>query len=107
MRKEKVKLIDAVIVSINERLEEDWSMAEAQDGRVIDIKEDWGPVIKYIVSEYRKNGWTVSRHAEVCTLYDGAYHYLKFINPNYLEVPKEIRDTGVRLKSRPKRKKIN
>tara|TARA_A100001011_G_scaffold365628_1_gene417451 strand:- start:1595 stop:1924 length:330 start_codon:yes stop_codon:yes gene_type:complete len=106
MRKEKVKLIDSIIESINMSLERgDWTMEEVESGRIIEIKKGWGPVIGYISGEYQRQGWGVSRHAQLSSS-SGLFHYLKFINPHYLHTPKEIRDTGVSRISRSSRRRI-
>ena len=106
MRKEKVKLIDSIIVKINETLEEgNWTMAEAEAGRIIEIKKEWGPVIGYVSSEYERMGWGVSRHAQVSSS-SGLFHYLKFVNPNFMKAPKEIRETGVSRISKVSIKRI-
>ncbi len=103
MRKEKVRLIDSIITSINERLEnETWTMNEFEEGKVIEIKEQWAAVIKIVCEEYRRSGWSVSRHVQISSTSPGPFHYLKFLNPHYLAIPEEMRTTGVRTK----RKKI-
>jgi len=103
VRKEKVKLIDSIIGSINKTLEEDtWTMEEFEKGKIIEIESRWPPVLKIVCEEYRNSGWDVSRHVELSSSSPCPFHYLRFVNPNYLRVPSEIRTTGVRTK----RKKI-
>ena len=106
MRKEKVKLIDSIIVAINETLErKDWTMEEVESGKIVGIKREWGPVIGYVSSEYQRMGWEVSRHAQVSSS-SGLFHYLRFTNPHYMMTPEEIRETGVSRIPRSSRKRI-
>jgi len=106
MRKEKIKLIDSIITAINKSLESgDWTMSEVESGKVVEIKKEWGPVIGYVSSEYQRMGWGVSRHAQVSSS-TGMFHYLKFINPHFVNIPEEIRETGVSRISKSFRKRI-
>jgi hypothetical protein len=105
VRKEKVRLIDSIIESINESLEKDtWTMEEFKAGKIVEIKSQWSAdgVLEIVKKEYIKNGWDVTRHVELSSNCLRPFHYLRFINPNYHRSPKEIRGTGVRTK----RKKI-
>ena len=85
-----------IVKVINESLDTTWTSFEWIDGKKVNVQPEWRGRMKFIISEYRKAGWTVRREFMIST--DVPFHddYLIFRNPSsFEECPKELRSTGV------------
>ena len=99
----KQKLVDLlsakdIVKAINESLETTWTDTEWKVGKKIEVQEEWCGRMNFVVSEYRKAGWTVKKEVMISASKPSRFVYLVFWNPlSFKNCPKELKDTGVRI----------
>jgi len=69
--------------TINTLLESRWSKKQLDNGKWIELSNDWPrDMIKELIVRYQGAGWVVTRNVEL-TSYAGVKKYLVFTHPQY------------------------
>lgn len=77
-----------IVKFINEFLDrKTWTELEIKNGRIIQIQNEWKGIMKDVILEYKKAGWIITRHVELCSGTPGyPKNYLLFRHPLHVNL---------------------
>jgi len=70
-----------IMNDINEKLETTWTNFEWEHGKKITILSEWLGKTEYLLTKYRKAGWTVKKEAVISSVAPTIDVYFVFLNP--------------------------